>query len=349
MTFFATRSGAMRILLTVAAVSAFCPSARALMSDDHSIIEGAKLCTRYLPRHEREYGIPEHLLAAIASTESGRYHHALGLNLPWPWTINVEGKGYFFDTKQEAVNAVQKLHARGVQSIDVGCMQVNLYHHPNAFANLDQAFDPAYNVAYAAQFLTRNFHDEGTWRKATADYHSKTPMYGDQYARLVFSVWGRIVNKVADARAGRPILNANASLTSTGLRLASARPAHHTAVYHPHLHEISIANETTNEHGVLVVRPDHSFETSSTRKADPDDNGFVTIARETTRPVPTQQQRDLAVAAAQGPAKGPQIVKIRSGSSSGQFQPDSHVVRVSDSGSSSAPATPARNMFVFDN
>ena len=65
-------------------------SASALTSDDNTdntLVEGAKLCTRYLPRHERQYGIPVHLLAAIASTESGRYHHALGLNLPWPWTI----------------------------------------------------------------------------------------------------------------------------------------------------------------------------------------------------------------------------------------------------------------------
>src|ERR1700729_2748973 len=73
-------------------------SAQALKSDDNTLVEGAKLCTRYLPRHERQYGIPEHLLAAIASTESGRFHKALGMNLPWPWTINVEGTGYFFDT-----------------------------------------------------------------------------------------------------------------------------------------------------------------------------------------------------------------------------------------------------------
>ncbi len=38
---------------------------------------------------------------------------------------------------------------RGVQSIDVGCFQINMYYHPGAFATLEQAFDPRANAAYA--------------------------------------------------------------------------------------------------------------------------------------------------------------------------------------------------------
>ena len=45
-------------------------------------------------------------------------------------------------TRQQAVAAVQALQARGVRSIDVGCLQVNLMYHPIAFASLDDAFDP---------------------------------------------------------------------------------------------------------------------------------------------------------------------------------------------------------------
>ena len=33
-------------------------------------------------------------------------------------------------------------------------MQVNLMHHPNAFADLDEAFDPAANARYAVTFLS---------------------------------------------------------------------------------------------------------------------------------------------------------------------------------------------------
>ena len=159
-------------------------AAPAYATDD--LIEGAKLCTRQLPHFEREYGIPTHLLSAIASTESGRYHAGLGLKVPWPWTINVEGKGYFFPSKQEAMAAVHKYQARGIQSIDVGCMQVNLYHHPHAFSSLDQAFEPQSNVAYAASFLRGLYEDERSWKKAAADYHSKTPNLGSQYASIVY-------------------------------------------------------------------------------------------------------------------------------------------------------------------
>ena len=34
-------------------------------------------------------------------------------------------------------------------------MQINLFHHPDAFASLDAAFDPMDNIAYGADFLRR--------------------------------------------------------------------------------------------------------------------------------------------------------------------------------------------------
>lgn len=239
--------------------------------DDAALIEGTKLCTSYLPRHERQYGIPVHLLAAISSTESGRYHKGLGMSLPWPWTINVEGKGYFFDTKAEAVTAVKQLQERGFKSIDVGCMQVNLHHHPEAFSNLEQAFDPAYNIAYGAQFLKKNFEESGSWKTATAYYHSKTPSLGDGYSQLVFNAWSRIINKVADARAGKPLLVANKTQTTTlaqnttlsappaqsnilkstnARSIQNLRPTYHSTS----LNSISVTSESTKEQGVLVIR-----------------------------------------------------------------------------------------------
>jgi hypothetical protein len=68
---------------------------------------------------------------------------------PWPWAIDADGVGQFFATKAQAVAAVAALQAQGVHSIDVGCMQVNLMHHPDAFMSLDQAFDPTANTAFA--------------------------------------------------------------------------------------------------------------------------------------------------------------------------------------------------------
>ena len=70
-----------------------------------------------------------------------------------------------------------------MRSIDVGCMQVNLLHHPQAFATLEQAFDPPTNARYAARFLISLFHQTADWPKAGALYHSATPEIAADYAR----------------------------------------------------------------------------------------------------------------------------------------------------------------------
>ena len=170
---------------------------------DSALIAGARMCTQYFPVEEKKNNIPTHLLAAIATTESGRYDKQLGMAIPWPWTINVEGKGYYFNSKAEAIAQVQNLRARGHASIDVGCMQVNLKHHPKAFADLNAAFDPATNVAYAAKFLRDNYATLGDWIKATAAYHSRTPVYGARYLTEIERSWNNIVAKVAQARAAK--------------------------------------------------------------------------------------------------------------------------------------------------
>ena len=167
------------------------------------LIEGGRLCTEQFPVQEQQNNIPTHLLAAISTTESGRWHEGLGMAIPWPWTINVDGKGYYFKTKAEAMAQTQNLMAQGKRSIDVGCMQVNLKHHAKAFANLDQAFDPKTNVAYAAKFLHDNYAELGDWIKATAAYHSRTQVYGQQYLTQIERSWNKIVAKVAAARANQ--------------------------------------------------------------------------------------------------------------------------------------------------
>ena len=91
--------------------------------------------------------------------------------------------------------------ARGVRSIDVGCLQVNLMHHPHAFASLKQAFDPKANVDYAARFLRDLFDQTGSWPQAAARYHSATPALGAAYRRKVLAAW---VRNGAPRNAGPP-------------------------------------------------------------------------------------------------------------------------------------------------
>ena len=150
----------------------------------------AALCRAAIGAAERATGVPDRLMQAIGIVESGRPDERGGVSA-WPWTINVEGVGYTFDTKQQAIQAVEAHRARGARSIDVGCMQVNLMYHGQAFATLEQAFDPAANARYAADFLQKLLTDTGSWPRAAAAYHSMTPDIGAEYARKVLAVWAR--------------------------------------------------------------------------------------------------------------------------------------------------------------
>jgi hypothetical protein len=149
----------------------------------------ATLCETAITSAEYVGRLPPRLLGAIGLTEAGRVEPATGTVRPWPWTINAEGQGQFFETKQAAIAAVKVLRARGVQSIDVGCLQVNLMYHPDAFATLDDAFDPRVNAAYAARFLNALYAGRRDWAWAIAAYHSETPALGDAYRVLVMARW----------------------------------------------------------------------------------------------------------------------------------------------------------------
>ena len=144
-------------------------------------------CDAAISASQKAQHIPVRILPAIGRVESGRLDPATRRYRPWPWTIDVGGQSAFFATKAEAVTAVAALQAQGIRSIDVGCLQVNLMHHPNAFATLDAAFDPATNAAYGARFLAALFHQTGTWQQAIADYHSQTPALGIPYQQRVLA------------------------------------------------------------------------------------------------------------------------------------------------------------------
>ena len=169
--------------LLLAALLAFPAVARADLPPSPSA-----LCRTAIAAAERSSGVPDRLMQSIGVIESGRRDEIGGVSA-WPWTLNAEGVGAYFATKAEAIAAVTALRARGVRSIDVGCMQVNLMYHGDAFASLDEAFDPGANARYAARFLNRLMVQTGSWPGATAGYHSLTPDIGAGYARKVLAVW----------------------------------------------------------------------------------------------------------------------------------------------------------------
>jgi len=151
-------------------------------------IDPWSVCQQQTALQEGRFRIPRNLLHAISLAESGRYNAQTGENIAWPWTVTYGGKGRYFDTLAEAKAEVEIALTEGVQNIDVGCMQVNLMYHPDAFSTLDDAFDPAQNTAYAARFLKSIQAKNRNWGLATGVYHSSTKSKAQKYRRRVFKL-----------------------------------------------------------------------------------------------------------------------------------------------------------------
>ena len=193
------RAGTVALVATaLTAALAAAPMATAAATDE------AGACLGLIKSAEKSQAIPEGLLKAIGFTESGRVT-ADGRRVPWPWTVNADGQGYYFETKKDAIAFVQELQGRGISIIDVGCMQVDLYYHPDAFASLDAAFEPATNVAYAAKFLNELKAETGDWGVATQYYHSRTPYLGQTYAgRVTLNGFGKVISSTGPIKPLSP-------------------------------------------------------------------------------------------------------------------------------------------------
>jgi hypothetical protein len=165
--------------------------------------------------------MPAHLLKAIALTETGRSGGPGRQVASWPWTVHDGSQGHYFATKEAAIGFVREIRTDGRRSIDVGCMQVNLRHHPRAFTSVAAGFDPAVNVRYAAEFLKQLRDVSGSWEEAIARYHSYTPGF-DNYAGKVITFWQRERQMAALAPPKPPAATVLAAAKRPTLVLASA-------------------------------------------------------------------------------------------------------------------------------
>ncbi|MHA6327019.1 lytic transglycosylase domain-containing protein [Roseivivax sp. CAU 1753] len=139
------------------------------------------VCIAEILAAQTRHGIPNNLLLGLGLQEAGTKRK--GVLTVWPYAVNSEGRGRIFNTRKEALDFVRSEQRNGVQSIDVGCMQINLRWHPKAFSTLEGGFDPARNIDYAARFLRRLYQESGDWNLAVGNYHSRTPEKRAIYSR----------------------------------------------------------------------------------------------------------------------------------------------------------------------
>ena len=148
----------------------------------------ANSCETEAAAAEHAFAIPSDLLLSIGRVESGRRDER-GQIQPWPWSVNAQGQGHYLNSAQEAIDLVRSLQTQGVRSIDVGCFQVNLAQHPEAFRTLEEAFDPPSNARAAGVFLKTLYSSYADWDRAVAAYHSADPALGMPYLRMVTAFW----------------------------------------------------------------------------------------------------------------------------------------------------------------
>lgn len=201
---------------------------------------GAGACNKPIADAEARLNLPKGLLYAIATVESVYRDPQTNVRAPWPWTINAGGVGRFHPNIDEAKAAVVKELTRNVDSVDVGCMQVNLRAHPNLFSGLDLAFDPATNVFAGAQILQNNYNDTGSWSEAIRRYHAPAGSpNGILYLSKVMAYWR--------GSLGKPEPTLREALDTTPSDLDNAAKAFEKGDY---------ANALARYRGILKKDPD---------------------------------------------------------------------------------------------
>lgn len=126
-------------------------------------------------------GVPVSVLRAITRSETGQTKR--GELRPWPWTVNMEGVGKWFSSRDDALGYVRAKYDKGARSFDVGCFQINYRWHGEKFASINEMFDPEANALYAARFLKRLYAEKNDWSEAAGAYHSRTKKYSTRYRK----------------------------------------------------------------------------------------------------------------------------------------------------------------------
>ncbi|ADO43503.1 transglycosylase SLT domain-containing protein [Ketogulonicigenium vulgare] len=156
----------------------------------------ADQCTDAANRAAQRHGVPPPVLIAVSKAETGR--HRDGRLEPWAWTINHAGRGYWLDSRADALTQARNLLAQGETNFDSGCFQINWRWHGQAFSDVSQLFDPDQSADYAARFIRRLYDELGNWSVAAGAYHSRTPALAAHYRQR----FDQILTAMNDPAAG---------------------------------------------------------------------------------------------------------------------------------------------------
>ncbi|MCL1130483.1 hypothetical protein [Shewanella sairae] len=122
-----------------------------------------------------EHNIPAKVLYGLALTESQK-KLTNGSVRPWPWTLNVKGKAYFYPNSHQACQALTGF-LRQTQIVDIGLTQQNWRYQGGHFDSPCEVLEPKANLTHAARLLNQGYRVHGTWLGAAGWFHR--PAGGD--------------------------------------------------------------------------------------------------------------------------------------------------------------------------
>ena len=243
------------------------------------------VCLSEARRAEDQHGIPRGLLQSITRVEAGR-KTVMDEYMPWPWTLNDQGKGLFFDTKQAAVDYLQEAVSAGEHSVDAGCMQVNTKWHMDGFFELADMLDPVQNADYAASFLLDLYAAHQSWDGAVKHYHSSDPAKHVQYhARVLGELETYLAAHNALLEAADPVVDGADSPLAVNAASLTAEPEYGSAEYAPD-HAAPILSGEPSTVSAAVV-PASAAPTSDVSAGD-----VAAAVSDTITDVPPQEDAD---------------------------------------------------------
>lgn len=150
-------------------------------------------------------GVPSEVLYAMGVQESGTTFGGQRRLAPWPWVLNVNGKGRYFRTRAEAQAALDDEVAKGNQRVAVGMLQIYLKYNGHRVDDPRSLLAPTVNLRVAAEVLQdcgKGYPD--VFDKVACYYSGDTDEAGIWYAAEVFKRAGLAVPRGIRVPASRP-------------------------------------------------------------------------------------------------------------------------------------------------
>lgn len=128
----------------------------------------------------KKAGVSLAIYYSLLLQESGRN------GKPWKWTLNHNGKGMYFDSRNEARKYLSEAIEKGDKNIDVGLSQINIRWNGELVKNPLNLLEPKINIAVSAKILKDCMNRFSELRKGLSCYHAgRVVKHGMKYAEKV--------------------------------------------------------------------------------------------------------------------------------------------------------------------